>query len=636
VGLGYSRSHGVKTKRETGMKAVLHVKDVEHAFADRLILRGCSMHVNMGDRIGLVGANGSGKSTFLRIIGGTLEPVFGEIHRIGSLTLLDQEPVLPGETVEESAAEALAWHEALLRDYEAALEAGDMEAAGRHQARLDDVGWEQQHRIDALLDKVCAPPKEALVSTLSGGERRRVALARALLNSPDLLILDEPTNHLDAQTIEWLENFLQGYRGAVLLVTHDRYLLESVADRIVEVENKTTVTYEGSYGDYLIQRAERMLRLEQANARHAQLIRREAAWASRSPAARTGKQKARLNRLAGLNKVELGQKQQTMELDLRTGIKSGRAVLELHQVSKGYDGRQLFGDLDLNVLAGDRLGIIGPNGCGKSTLLQIMTERLSPDSGELRKAPRFRSALLNQSRVGLNETDSVFEAAGDGNDQVKVGDRFIHVASFLRKFLFRKQMFDQEVSSLSGGEKARLLLAKLLLNGCNLLLLDEPTNDLDLQTLRVLEDALLAFDGAMVVVTHDRAFLDRVCNRILAFEPDGVVEYADRTQAMEAAKARAKQGVAPKPGAVTRVPKEKSKAIKLTYKEKRELEDLPAHIEALELEQSTTESKLADPQMYRSEPDAVKRFSVRLEELAAQIAASYERWEQLSERLEGS
>lgn len=617
--------------------ALLTTMDIEKAFGDKVVLRGCGLTIEPGDRIGLVGINGSGKSTFLRILARSMTPDSGTIEHRGSFTILDQDPTLPGPTVNDAAEDALRWHTDLLDTYRQALEDEDMELAGQTQAQLDDVGWEVRHKLEALMDQVDAPPMDAVVSTLSGGEVRRVALARALLSSPDLLILDEPTNHLDAHTVEWLQGFLESYRGAVLLVTHDRYLLEAVANRIVEIEKGRTVSYEGSYTDYLLERAERMSRAKAAHHRHVRLMANEAAWASRSPAARTGKQKARLNRLNQLKQTEGFKEDRTMQLDLRTGIKTGRAVLELHGVSKTYDARTLFDGFSLNIMAGDRIGILGPNGCGKSTLLSLMSEELELERGELRKAPRFRVAVLNQRREGLTLSDTVYEAAGAGNDHVMVGNQSIHVASFLRRFLFDRQSFDQRVSTLSGGERARLLMARLLLQGCNLLLLDEPTNDLDLQTLRVLEEALLSFDGAMVVVTHDRAFMDRVCSRILNFEEDGIVEYADRLQALaaEQRRQRQKEEASRVQKSATKIQKDsrvRAKSVRLSFKEKRELASLPQMIEDLEVQKAELEEVLADPETYRDRADEVGALSKQLEALDQKVVESYDRWEALSMR----
>ena len=621
------------------MRASVRAVGVEVAFGDRHILKGCDLTVEPGDRVGLVGANGCGKSTFLRILAGHADPDLGEVQRDGNVGYLAQEPVLPGETVGASADDAIQWHRDLLEGYEAALARDDLPEAARLQGLLDRHGWSIEHQIDAMLTNLGAPPRSARIADLSGGERRRVALARALLGSPDTLLLDEPTNHLDALTVEWLQSWLAGYRGALILVTHDRYLLEAVADRIVEIEKGVCVAYRGSYTDYLIERAERKELAERKEQRRRELLAREAEWASRSPAARTGKQKARLKRLEELQSVQYATHERELSLDLRTGVGSSRIVLELHAVAKGFEGRTLMRDVELTLAAGERLGILGPNGCGKSTLLSMLAGRLQPDTGEILRGRRVSVAVIDQKRSGLDDDETVFEAAGNGNDHVRLGERYIHVISYLERFLFPREMQDQKVGLLSGGERARLLLAKTLLAGANLLLLDEPTNDLDLQTLRVLEDALLSYDGALVVVTHDRAFLDRVCTGVLAFEPDGqVVRYAERSQVIAARRARERaeeqaQALAAKAQAapVTVTEPVAAKKTRLSFRENKELEALPGQIEALEEELGGLESTLADPETYRAGSD-VSALTKRSSELTDAIEAAYARWEELAER----
>lgn len=616
---------------------VLRALGIEKAYGDRLILKGCDLEVATKDRVGLVGPNGSGKSTLLRILGDIEGADHGEITLQGRMALLHQDPRLPGRTVGEAADEALSWHRDLLDRWQQALDDDRIDDAARLQSELDLVGWERAHEVDGMLDRLGAPPREAPLDRLSGGERRRVALARALLQRPELLILDEPTNHLDAETIEWLQSWLQGYPGAVLLVTHDRYLLEAVADRIVEIDDGKTVSYAGSYADYLISRAERQANLARAEDRRLSLIAREAEWASRSPAARTTKQKGRLQRLEALKALPALKQQKAMSLDLSTGLKTGRSVLELHGLRKAYGDRVLFDDLSFNLMAGDRLGILGPNGAGKSTLLRILAQAESADRGTVHKAPRFKVAVLDQHRTGLDDADTVHEAAGGGNDHVIVGDRSVHVAGFLSRFLFRREMLDQRVETLSGGERARLLLAKLLLRGCNLLLLDEPTNDLDLQTLRVLEEALLSFDGACVVITHDRAFLDRVCTRLLAFHGDSTVAtYADRLQVRREMERRAE---AARQAASARRARDKATAAtaptdRLTYAEKKELAALPVRIEEAEAALEEVEAQLADPTLWSDRPEQAPPLSARAQALPDEIAALYERWERLAARAE--
>ncbi len=616
----------------------IDARGIEVAFGDRLVLRGCDLAVEAGDRVGLVGPNGCGKSTLLRVLAGSYAPDHGTVHRQGSVAFLEQEPELPGETVGEVLDDALGWHRELSDAYQDALQRGDMKAAAPLQDRLDHFGWDLDHQVDAMLQRVGAPPRSARVEKLSGGERRRVALARALLGQPDVLLLDEPTNHLDAETAEWLEAFLGGYRGAVVLVSHDRYLNESVAERIVEIEDGVSVSYEGSYADYLIARAERQIALRRTEDVRLAMITREAAWAARSPAARTSKSRSRLQRLEALREQRPLLQRKDFALDLSTGERLPHVLLEAHDLAKGYAGRGLFAGLGFELGRGERLGVLGPNGCGKSTLLRILAGNEQADAGHASTAPRVRVALFDQQRTGLKDSDDVFHAAGGGNDHVRVGERHLHVASFLDRFLFSREMLDQPVSVLSGGERARLLLARLLLQGCNLLLLDEPTNDLDLQTLRVLEEALLGFDGSAMVVTHDRAFLDRVCTGVLSFEDSGrVTRYGDRQQA-QAARARAAKARQEAQAAQARAaaqqrgaPPAAPKARKLSYKERQEHQALPARIEALEAEQAELEARMADPATYQSpgaDPGALSR---QHEELTATIEAAYERWEELEE-----
>jgi ATP-binding cassette subfamily F protein uup len=621
---------------------LIRAQSIEVAFGDRLVLRGADISVAAGECVALVGNNGSGKSTLLKVLAGQLRPDHGEVFRMAVPGLLHQMPDLPGETVQDALDDATAWHAALMADFEEASIAGDLNRSSKLQDRLDDVGWEIDHKVDAVTHRLKTPPRTASISTLSGGESRRVALARALLQTPDLLLLDEPTNHLDAETIEWLQAFLIGFRGAIVLVTHDRYLLEAVAQRIIEVEDGLTVAYQGSYSDYLIARAERRSLQESTESARLNTLAREAAWAARSPAARSTKQKARLKRLEVLEGARALHKEQSFFLDLKTGFKAGNTIVELVDVFGGYGENELIKNLSINVQAGDRVGILGPNGIGKSTLFRILNQELAAFSGKVHRAPRVRLAVIDQSRTGLKDTDSLFDAAGNGNSHVDLGDHQIHVASFLRQFLFQREQLDQPVSSLSGGERMRLLLARLLLQGANVLLLDEPTNDLDLMTLRVLEEALIDFDGASLVISHDRALIDRVCNVVLSFEGDGVVvSYASRQQAMRALEAKrlrseekhagksSQQNSSPKPPA----PKNKTK--KMSFGERQEFESLPGRIETLESEHGALSTQLSSPDTHAEGPELAARIGKALQSKQSEIDEAYARWTVLEGLAEG-
>ena len=502
-----------------------------------------------------------------------------------------------------------------------------MDKAGGFQDRLDDVGWDLSHQVSAIADRLGAPPLSTPMDQLSGGQRRRIALGRALLKTPELLLLDEPTNHLDSDAIEWLQGFLQGYRGAVVLVTHDRYLLEAVTDRIVEVEDGLTIDYKGSYADYLVARAERRARLEKAEMSRVATLAREAEWASRSPAARSTKQRARLKRLETLQEERPLLRQSSFDLDLRTGFKGGAAMIELDRVDGGYPNNCLIKGLSTSIQAKSCVGIIGPNGVGKSTLMRLITRAMEPTSGNIYRAPRVKLAIIDQQRSGLDDSDTLFDAAGGGNSHVTIGDHSIHVASFLRRFLFRHDQLEQKVRSLSGGERMRLLLAKLLLQGANVILLDEPTNDLDLMTLRILEEALISFDGASIVISHDRALLDRACNAVLVFEGNGqIVRYASRLQAVAAQLSSAQEtteATTPKPK------RQKSQRKGLSWKDQKELEGLPEKLEKLESKRDELGAMLSDPKTYQDKSVDAAALSAEFKGIEAQITEAYTRWESL-------
>jgi len=607
---------------------LLRAADIEVSFGTHLVLRGANLVVNRGECVALIGNNGSGKSTLLKVLAGTLTPNHGEVERNAPAGLLEQNPRIPGATVGEALAESQAWHQELLDAYQAAVEAGDMDTASGLQDRLDDVGWDLSHRVEAIRDRLQAPSSDTSVEVLSGGQRRRVALARALLRTPDLLLLDEPTNHLDAEAIEWLQGFLSGYRGAVVLVTHDRYLLEAVTDRIVEVEDGLTVSYKGSYADYLVARAERRSRLEKSEMSRVATLAREAAWASRSPAARSTKQRARLKRLEELEDERPLIREQTFDLDLRTGFKGGQSMIELDNVTGGYDGNPLFKKVTTSIQAKSCVGVLGPNGIGKSTLFKLITRELEPIAGAVHRAPRVKLAVIDQARSGLDDTDTLFEAAGGGATHVTLNGNSIHVAGFLKRFMFRRDQLDQRVGELSGGERMRLLLARLMLDGANVILLDEPTNDLDLMTLRILEEALIAFDGASLVISHDRALLDRVCTAVLSFDgPGELVRYASRMQALQA---RVEETPAPPPK--KKATPVKATSVGLTGKEKRELAALPEKLESLEVERDELGKQLADPATYQGDSARAAELGAAYKEAESAVLEAYERWEELESR----
>jgi ATP-binding cassette subfamily F protein uup len=614
---------------------LLRARDIVVTFSDHVVLRGADFTVSKGDCVALIGNNGSGKSTLLRVLNGDLRPDHGTVENSGEAGLLTQSPNLPGHTVQDTLDLAMAWHAELLSAYEEAITGDQLNEAGDLQDRLDEAGWDLSHRVAAICERLHTPAPETELSTLSGGQQRRVALAVALLGQPELLLLDEPTNHLDSEAIEWLQSFLIGYRGAVVLVTHDRYLLEAVADHIVEIEDGKTTRYAGSYSDYLIAKAERRSQQEQTESRRVSTLAREAAWASRSPAARSTKQKARLKRLDVLRDERPLITQRGFDLDLSSGFKGGQSLIELDNLTGGYGEDALFTHLNDSIQAKSVVGIVGPNGVGKSTLFKLICRTLEPMGGQVHRAPRVKLAMIDQARTGLDPTDTLFDAAGGGNSHVTIGEHSIHVASFLKRFLFRREQLTQRVASLSGGERMRLLLARLLLGGANVLLLDEPTNDLDLMTLRVLEEALIGFDGASMIISHDRALLDRVCTAVLSFEPGGkVVRYASRIQAVQAAQAaQAAQADPDKKKAKPETPKAKKEPkIELSWADRKELAALPGRIERMEADKEALGLQLADPQTYQGPPKQAAELGQAFSTLEDNIAAAYARWEQIEAR----
>jgi ABC transport system ATP-binding/permease protein len=642
---------------------ILSVRDLHKSYGGRPIFDAVSVTVDEGEKVGFIGANGSGKSTLFRIVAGLDGPDAGEIalRRGVRLGYLPQEPELPaGGTLAEAVAEGRPELLSAQVEYDAVArqlseQHADHDALVLRQAelaaRLDRLGgWDWQHRVAAMLHRLGIEDGARSVDSLSGGEAKRVALARTLLAQPDLLLLDEPTNHLDADTVLFLEEYLMDYAGAVMLITHDRYFLDRVVDRMVEVAAAELTSYPGGYTDYLEAQAERAERLAVQDARRRRLIERELDWARRAPPARTGKQRGRLKRAAALQE-ESGAYRARQVRDLAvhapTAPRLGRTVLDLHGVSKSYGDRILIRDLSARLRGGERVGIIGPNGTGKTTLLRIIRGEEAPDSGRVEAGANTRIAYFDQMRSQLDPELSVYESLG-GTDWVEVGGRRTHVRSYLEDYLFPTARQQQKVASLSGGERNRLMLAKLFLEPANLLMLDEPTNDLDLVTLQVLEAALESYTGCVLMVTHDRFFLDKVATALLVFEGEGIVHrheggfelyrrLRDERAAADAAREQASAGrptqrEAARPRSGDDAPAGAAPARqRLTWKEARELETLEDRIVAAEAARDELEERLAHPELYREGQDAAAAVTA-WEQARAEVEALYARWAELSER----
>ena len=638
------------------MANVLNVQSLHKSYGPRVIFDGVSFAVDEGEKVGFIGVNGSGKSTLFRIVagvegseGGTL--AFQRGIRVGYLA---QEPEFaPGDTILTATASGRPELMEAIRDYHDVSSAlargeGDTErllarqeaAAGKIQAL---GGWDYEHRMESLLTRLGVDRWERPVEGLSGGERKRVALARVLLQAPELLLLDEPTNHLDADTVLWLEEHLGEYPGAVMLITHDRYFLDRVVTRMIEVSVGELTPYPGGYTEYLEARAERMARLAVEEDKRKKLIEQELEWVRRSPPARTGKQKARIGRAEQLQAEQREKRLPTrtsVEISTNEAPRLGRTVLNLHDVSKSYGDRTLIRGFSTILQAGERVGIIGPNGAGKTTLLRIILGLEAPDAGEVEVGKNTKIAYFDQRREDLDPEKSIYEAAA-GQDWVSVGGERTHLRSYLETFLFPPAQQRQKVSSLSGGERNRLLLAKLFLNDANLLILDEPTNDLDLVTLQVLEQVLVGWQGCVLLVTHDRFFLDKVATGLIVFEGGGVLRrhaggydlyrrLKEQREAEAAAQAAERGAKEKKTGASTPGKPSADGARKLSYKERKELDGMEAAILEAEERKEALEKRLADPALYAA-PDEAAKVTAEYREASERVDALYARWGELEE-----
>ncbi len=624
------------------------------------ILRDVSLAIQRNEKVALVGINGSGKSTLGRILAGLDEADEGTVARRRDLDFvyLSQEPVLdPERTVYDEVESALGRWRAAVTRYEALsdLLQGHPADAAKHieeQTHLAGViertgGWDPRHRILTVLGHLGVRNVNQRVRELSGGERRRVALAKVLVAQPGCAILDEPTNHLDADTIEWLERHLrEEFTGALLLITHDRYLLDRVVTRIIEVDRGSAFSYDGNYTAWIEQKAERLEHEARTESRRLNLLRREQEWLSRGPAARTTKQKARINRAGDLAESVSRDHRSTREVSLiSSGTKSGRREVELRNVSKRYGEKVLFAHLDLILQPGERVGIVGPNGAGKTTLIRILLGEEAPDSGEVIRGQNSRAVYFDQSRAVLEDDESIVRNIVKDGDKVFVAGRWMDVRSYLEKFLFDPSRITQPVSALSGGERARVALAKVLLEEATLLVLDEPTNDLDLATLSALEEMLCDWPGTALIVSHDRWFLNRVATGILAFEPGPKVSYQPgdwdtwRSVRDQAAKREQEQRLtSPAPAMSPRriAPKEAPAVKALTMAETRELEKLPDAIDAAETAIRDGETKLNDPMLYADKGDAVAVLMASVDAQRSQLDALLARWEDLERRREAT
>ncbi len=619
--------------------AILSATDLSLSYGNAPLLDGATLAIHDGDKAGLVGRNGCGKSSFLRILAGEERPDDGNVARRQGLVVgyLPQEFQLDeNATVVENIRSGAADLIAAIARFEAGEAVSDAEQ-DRLQQTIDQAdGWNLESRIETLMRKLHTPPADRVVSYLSGGEKRRVGLARALVAKPDLLILDEPTNHLDAEAIEWLEGYLADLPGACFFVTHDRYFLDRIATRMVELSDGKFFSHEGNYSDYLVAKQERQMAAAAAEHKRQRFLKREIDWVRAGVKARGTKQRSRLDNFYAVKAQKAPGQELDMELVVPPAPNLGNIVVQLESVSYFIENRPLFLGLDLEFEAGECVGIVGPNGAGKTTLLRVIQGEEPPTEGQVKIGKRTIFNYADQNRLELDEEKSIFEEVAEGKEMMKFGPETISVRGYLKRFLFSDHRIKERIAHLSGGEKNRVLLAKILKRGGNFLILDEPTNDLDLQSLRVLEEALINFEGTSLVVSHDRYFLDRVCDRVIVFEEPGSVSvnsgnysyYREKRKAQDlqfsAAKTKPKKK---RTGSVSKG----DEPPKLKWKEERELESMEETILEAEEVVSEIEAKLEDPQFFVDHADEAAALAGELTGKKSEVQALYERWEQLEE-----
>lgn len=629
------------------------------AYGHHALLDHASFQLDAGERVGLIGRNGAGKSSLLKVIAGTSKLDDGTVWRDpgARIVYVPQEPELDAtHTVFEAVSEGLGNLQQIIVDYhqvthDMGLPDADIEALmARMQALQHDLdaqnGWAAQSRVEAVLSRLNLDA-DALISTLSGGWRKRVALGRALVAEPEVLLLDEPTNHLDLSAIEWLEDLLLGFNGSVLFITHDRRFLDRLATRITELDRGKLTDFTGNFSQYQVKKEELLAVEETHAAKFDKFLAQEEVWIRQGIKARRTRNEGRVRRLEALRleRAARRERQGNVKLNLDAGERSGKLIAELENVSKAYGDKVLIKNFSTRILRGDKIGLLGPNGVGKTTLLKLILGEIEADSGHIERGSKQSVAYFDQMREQLNEEATLADTISPGSDFVEIGNERKHVISYLEDFLFPPQRSRSPVKSLSGGERNRLLLARLFARPANILVLDEPTNDLDIDTLELLENLLQDFNGTLFLVSHDRAFLENTVTQVIAFEGNGKLTefgggYDDwqrytqkRSEEQKAAEnsqqAKAKQSAA---SANTSQPAAKPAATKLSFKEQKELDELPQVIDKLEAEQTHIHEELAKPETY-SNAALIKTLQARLEEIIQEIENKITRWDELEKKL---
>jgi ATP-binding cassette subfamily F protein uup len=630
------------------MSAILTATEITIRYGDRTVLDAATLAIDEGDRIGLVGRNGCGKSTFLRILAGLQSPDSGDVmcRRELVVSYLPQDFMLDSakdvlENIRTGAKPVLD----LIAEFESLPH--DSKRHGELEHRIQSLeGWTLDRRIETAMSHLNCPVGDRRIETLSGGEIRRVAMCRALVSDADLLILDEPTNHLDPESIEWVAEFLDEFHGSFLVVTHDRYFLDRVAKRMVELSDGRFFSHAGNYTDYLLDKAERQAADATIEHKRQMFLKKELAWVRQGPRAQRSKQKNRFERYYETAAQDGPVIEEDVELCIPPPPQLGNRVVELSNLGMDLGGRTLFRGFNFTFENGQRIGVAGRNGLGKTTLLKIIIGQLAPTEGTVKTGQLTKFNYVDQGRIQLREERTALEEVGDGTEFVIFGNGKISVRSYLKRFLFADDRITTQVKYLSGGERSRLLLARILKNGGNFLILDEPTNDLDLPTLRVLEEALIAFSGTVLVVSHDRYFLNRVCTDVLAFEGDGKIHhsvgdydyYLEKKQKQAVAASRQSAAIVAlnKSSALSRDAATKAtktakpaKPRKLSFKETRELEGMEAQIHAVDAEIARIEALFTSPDFHRRHATQTNQLTAALAAARENLAKLYARWEDL-------
>ncbi|MGD0282232.1 MAG: ATP-binding cassette domain-containing protein [Dissulfurispiraceae bacterium] len=629
----------------------MNLQEVRLAFGGPELLDGVTLQIDPGERVCLVGRNGAGKSTLLKVISGAISPDAGKalLQCDASIGFLEQEvpPDLSG-TVFEVVSGQLGMFElfSAYRAFSNRLGHGDdagniAELERIHQAIESSGGWQAEHRVENVLSRLRLDP-DASFAELSGGYKRRVLLARTLVSGPDLLLLDEPTNHLDIESIEWLEEFLLNFRGAILFITHDRRFLQTLATRIIELDRGRVTDWPGDYATYLARRQAELDAEASHNALFDKKLSKEEAWIRQGIKARRTRNEGRVRALKELRGERLDRREQTGSavMRLNEAERSGKLVLEAKGVGHSYEGHPLIRDFSTIVMRGDKIGIIGPNGAGKTTLLSILLGMMQPSEGSVRMGTRLEVAYFDQHRAQLDDDKSVVENVSEGCDIVTVQGGTRHIIGYLNDFLFPPERVRLPIKVLSGGERNRALLAKLFTKPSNVLVMDEPTNDLDTDTLELLEDMLIAYEGTVFLVSHDREFLNNIVASTIVFEGDGrLSEYVGGYDdwLWQRGPAIPKTGKAKEAAKPERPrPKQDASPRILTFREKKELEALPGLIESLESERARLYEVLADPDFYRQDGSRIPAAKTKIQELEKEITTGYQRWELLDSLPKGT